>query len=165
MDENQQKEQFSNAYIRAIAATAGYSVYKPEVDDDSVDWGVTARGGNGTYKSPKVEMQLKCTSKDILKDGVLSFPLKIKNYDDLRPDNYQVPRILVVVLVPGNVSDWLLQTPTSLALHRCGYWVSLNGKDQVSNTSTVTITIPESQMFSVMELSKMMDRIRQGGQP
>jgi len=37
MDINQQKEQFSNAYIQAVASVAGYSLYKPNVDDDSVD--------------------------------------------------------------------------------------------------------------------------------
>ncbi|WP_242037834.1 DUF4365 domain-containing protein [Tolypothrix sp. FACHB-123] len=35
MDVNQQKEQFSNAYVRAVASIAGYSVYRPEVDDDN----------------------------------------------------------------------------------------------------------------------------------
>ena len=39
---NQRKEQFSNAYLQAVASTAGYSLYKPVVDDDSVDWGIAA---------------------------------------------------------------------------------------------------------------------------
>jgi hypothetical protein len=36
MDINQQKEQFSITYVRAIAAVAGYSLYRPEIDNDSV---------------------------------------------------------------------------------------------------------------------------------
>lgn len=47
MDINQQKEQFSNAYLQAVASVAGYSLYKPNVDDDSVDWGIAASGGTG----------------------------------------------------------------------------------------------------------------------
>ena len=35
MDINLQKEQFSNAYLQAVASVAGYSLYKPNVDDDS----------------------------------------------------------------------------------------------------------------------------------
>jgi hypothetical protein len=35
VDINQQKEQFSNAYLQAITSVAGYSLYKPAVDDDS----------------------------------------------------------------------------------------------------------------------------------
>ena len=165
MDENQQKEQFSNAYLRAVAATAGYNVYKPEVDDDSVDWGIGARGGGGTVRSPKVELQLKCTSGAVLKEGHISFPLKLKNYDDLRHADYQVPRILVVVWVPKNVSDWLLQSEESLALHHCGYWVSLRGRGEAGNTENVTVHLSRTNMFSVDELKGMMHRIAKGGLP
>ena len=37
MNLNEQKEQFSLAYIRAVAAQAGYQITKPELDNDSVD--------------------------------------------------------------------------------------------------------------------------------
>jgi hypothetical protein len=40
MDINQQKEQFSITYVRAIAAVSGYSIYRPEIDNDSVDLGI-----------------------------------------------------------------------------------------------------------------------------
>ena len=165
MDENQQKEQFSNAYIRAIAATAGYNVYKPEVDDDSVDWGIGARGGSGTIRSPKVELQLKCTSREILKDEHLAFPLKLKNYNELRYDDYQIPRILVVVIVPDDVSNWLTQTEQSLALRHCAYWSSLRGEGETTNFESVTVHLPRSQMFSVGGLSQIMKRIANGELP
>jgi len=124
MDENRQKEPFSNAYLRAVVATAGFSMYKPEVDDESVDWRIGARGGGGTTRSPKMELQLKCTSREVLKDGHVAFPLKVKNYNDFRHTDYQVPRILVVVLVPQDVSAWIAQSEDSLALRPCGYWLS-----------------------------------------
>ena len=54
--------------MQAVTAAAGYNVYKPEVDDDSVDLGIAARGGKGTFRSPKLELQLKCTSIDVLKN-------------------------------------------------------------------------------------------------
>ncbi len=122
MDPSQQKEQFSNAYLRAIAAAAGYNVYKPEVDDESVDWGIGARGGGGTIRSPRVELQLKCRGRRVLTATELSVSLKRKSYDDLRYDDLQVPRILVVVVVPKDISKWLRQSETSLALRHCGYW-------------------------------------------
>lgn len=54
MDINQQKEQFSITYIRAIAAVAGYSLYRPEIDNDSVDLGILSRGGTGKIFSPRI---------------------------------------------------------------------------------------------------------------
>ncbi|MDF5720166.1 MAG: hypothetical protein PUP91_06680 [Rhizonema sp. PD37] len=56
MDINQQKEQFSITYIRTIAAVAGYSLYRPEVDNDSVDLGIVSRGGTGKILSPRLEI-------------------------------------------------------------------------------------------------------------
>src|ERR1035437_2999240 len=44
MDTNQQKEQFSAAYVRAGVAVAGLRVSKLEADDDSIDLTLSARG-------------------------------------------------------------------------------------------------------------------------
>ncbi|HUU81882.1 MAG TPA: DUF4365 domain-containing protein [Phycisphaerae bacterium] len=165
MERPQQKEQFSNAYVRAVAATAGYTLYKPEVDDDSVDWGIAASGGKGTTRSPRIELQLKCTSQDLLDDGNLKYALKAKNYNELRPEDYQVPRILVVVLVPNEVTQWLRHSEESLAMYRCGYWVSIRGWNETPNTETVTVTIPRQQQFTVENLSSIMVRVGDGGVP
>jgi hypothetical protein len=43
MDLAAQKEQFSRTYVGAVAAAAGFAVYVPNVDDDSVDLGLAAR--------------------------------------------------------------------------------------------------------------------------
>ncbi len=59
MEINQQKEQFSNAYLQAVASVAGYSLYKPAVDDDSVDWGIAARGTIGTYPCASLRIAAK----------------------------------------------------------------------------------------------------------
>jgi len=60
MDLNLQKEQFSNAYLRAVVAAAGFQIYKPEPDIDKIDWGIASPGPKKTVRSPKVEIQLKC---------------------------------------------------------------------------------------------------------
>ena len=165
MDPNKQKEQFSDAYVRAVASAAGYACYKPEVDDDSVDWGIGATGGKGTLRSPRIELQLKCTGRDVREDNHVQFPLKVKNYNDLRHENDQVPRILVVVVVPERVEDWLGHSEEALALRHCGYWISLRGRPDTNNASTITIPIPRGQQFTVESLRGMMERVQTGGLP
>ena len=165
MDINQQKEQFSNAYLRAVAAVAGFVCYKPEPDTDSVDWGIAAVGGKGTTRSPKVELQLKCTAKGLMDDNEIRYPLKMKNYDELRAENYQVPRILVVVVIPEQLGEWLAQSEDELAMRHCGYWMSLRSRPQVDNEGTVTIRVARVQQFTVDALRQMMDRIGNGGLP
>jgi hypothetical protein len=165
VDINQRKEQFSNAYVRAVASVAGFTLAKPEVDDDSIDLIIAQRGGGGTVRSPRLEVQLKCTGRNILNAGSLHFPLEIKNYDDLRAVDVLVPRILVVLCVPDNLTDWIDHTEQQMLIRHCAYWLSLRGRDTVPNLTNVTVNIPQTNLFNPSGLSGIMTRIGTGGQP
>ena len=87
MTENEQKQQFSIAYIQAVAARAGYACQANLVDDDSVDVTLAASGwvhNTVVLRSPRLEVQLKATAQNILRPDHLAFPLPLKNYNDLR---------------------------------------------------------------------------------
>lgn len=159
---SQQKEQFSGAYLRAVASAAGYTLYKPEVDDDSIDWGIAARGAEGTPRRPHLEMQLKCSARDILHETHVHFPLEVKNYNDLRDPEVWVPRILMVVLVPDQTADWLQQTETEMVMRHCGYWVSLCGEPATTNTETITVRLPREQLLTPDALRQMMQKVNDG---
>ena len=118
MTEEQRKEQFSIAYVRAVAAAAGVKVDRPEVDDDSIDVRFSANSIAGSLVPPLVEAQLKCTAKHAPKGGTLAFPLDVKNYEDLRGRRY-VPRYLIVLVVPDDPADWLAQSAKQLVLKKC----------------------------------------------
>ncbi|HUY89247.1 MAG TPA: DUF4365 domain-containing protein [Pirellulales bacterium] len=165
MDLGLQKEQFSNAYLCAVAAAAGFQSYKPLPDVDKTDWVIAAPGPKGTVRSPKVEVQLKCTSRDVLRDDHLAFAVDIDTYENLRDPSHMVPKILKVVVVPEDVEDWLMHSEERLALHHCGYWASLRGLPESDNTASVTIPIPRRQQFTVEELAGILDRIATGGAP
>ena len=162
---SQQKEQFSGAHLRAVASVAGYALYKPEVDDDSIDWGLAARGTAGTPRRPRLELQLKCSARDILRETHLHFPLEIKNYNDLRDPEVFVPRILVVVLVPALAADWLQQTETEMIMRHCGYWVSLRGEPATTNSDTVTVRLLREQQLTPDALRQLMQRVNDGENP
>ena len=61
--------------------------------------------------------------------------------------------------------SWLVQTEDSLALHRCGYWLSLRGYDDVSNADKITVHLPRSQVFAVAAVEQIMQRVAGGGVP
>jgi hypothetical protein len=170
MDFCSQKEKFSDAYVLAIAATAGYGTYKPSPDEDSVDFGIAARttslaNGVVTMRSPRLELQLKCTAAPTPLGDSLSFSFKLKNYEERRADNFVIPRILVVVLVPDLADDWQEHSETELCMRRCGYWLLLRGKPATSNTKNIKIQIPRQNQFTVLALQAMMQRLAQGELP
>jgi hypothetical protein len=126
-----------------------------------VDIGFAVRSLRGQPQSPRVEAQVKATVGLDLTTEQIRFPLKVKNYNDLCGDHY-VPRVLVVVLLPEAVEDWLQQTEEQLVLRRCGYWLSLADRSESANVSSVTVQLPRTQVFSVSGLRKLLGL---GGQP
>ena len=160
MDLNQQKEQFSRAYVQAIAVAAGFDTYTPGIDDDSIDMGIAA-SGKRSRRRPRLELQLKCTAKEIAQ--AMRFPLNLKNYNDLRCDCW-VPRILVIVAVPVRQENWVTEMESQFVMHCRAYWTSLAGWPATPNTDSVTVKLPASQPFSVDELNRLMDLIDRTGQ-
>ena len=163
MDEAQQKQQFSIAYVRAVATIAGCNAGSYAVDEDSVDMSLRATGVPGRVRrSPQVDVQLKCTAQHVFQGESISFSLKRKNYDDLLGMHYHIPKILILVVVPKNFLRWHAQSEESLVLRRCGYWCSLRGLESTNNRYTVTLKIPRNQIFSAEALRDMMQNIADG---
>lgn len=146
-----QKEQFSLAYVHAIASAAGFALKSFSVDNDSTDIGIAARGLVGKVRSPQLDLQLKCTHTDDGSGGEFSFQIKRKNYDDLRHTEYHVPRLLVVLRVPPDVDNWLDHSQERLLVRHCAYWGSLYGAPALAdpNQERVTVKISRAKLFNV----------------
>lgn len=163
MDIKQRKEQFSVAYVNAIAAKVGLSNAGWSVDDDSVDLSLKGKGYNAKVRNPQVDLQLKCTSqKDIIKNGSLHFPLKKKNYDDLRGDDVMCPRYLVVLVVPDDIDHWIESKNDSMILYHSCYWASIRSCPETKNETSVTIQIPITQKLNCDSLSELMKLASRG---
>ena len=161
MDINQQKEQFSRAYVHAVSTVAGFTMYKNDVDDDSIDFGISA-GGDHFRQRPRLEGQIKCTSRDLLREDGVHFPLVIKNYDDLREEDILVPRILIVLIVPNEIENWIELTSEQLIIRHCAYWLSLKRYPAVDNDNTKTIVVPIVNMFTPDAVIGIMKGIAEG---
>lgn len=160
-----QQQEFSFAYIQAVAAAAGYATQRYDVDYDGIDLGLHAHGGSGTVLSPRLDLQVKSQTAGKPTKFPWSYALEVKNYEKLRPTNLSTPRILVLVAMPKDVADWSKLTPMQLALRHCGYWLSLRGASATANTDNITVRIPSKQKLSPMGLTAIMTRIGQGGLP
>ena len=85
-------------------------------------------------------------------------------YDELRPVNLAVPRMLVVVEVPAgdDPEHWVHQGDDRLCLLHSAYWASLFGYRSVANQTTVTIRIPLEQRLTTATLSSIMLKLGEG---
>jgi hypothetical protein len=156
-----QKEEFSYAYINAVVSVAGYSfqIAPRPLDLVGVDITITGLVSPDSRRRTRLDLQVKCTSRDLLNSDFIRYPLDIKNYDELRNDNPDDdPLILVVVLVPDNVDDWLYQSEDKLCLKHCAYWMSLYSQPQSENQTTITVYLPRQNVFNVDALKNLMQR-------
>ncbi|NMF58819.1 DUF4365 domain-containing protein [Pseudanabaena yagii] len=160
------QELLSRAYVQAVASVAGFDTYSFGVDSDSVDIGIASKASSGTYKSPRLELQLKAPFKrNFVGTNVLSYSISKKNYDDLRANVY-VPRLLVVLMVADDESEWLHQSEEQLILRHCAFWASLYGlPDLPIGQDDKSIRFSRGNVFNVESLRALMAMIADGGTP
>lgn len=157
MDINQKKEQFNRAYITAIAAQAGINHSKHEVDDDSIDIELIGKGFIGKLRNPRLEVQLKCTSRDLITDGFIKFPLSKKNYDDLRATNVSAPRYLMVLIVPDDHTLWIEHNDDEMLMRHSCYWISIRNYPESTNQTSITVDIPVTQKVTHETLKHLLE--------
>lgn len=162
MDPDKQKEQFNIAYMYALGAHAGLNPGSLIVDDDSIDMLFQGKGYQAKVRNPQIQLQLKCTSSANVSNGMLRYPLKKKNYDDLRGDDVVVPRYLAVLVVPKNTDDWLIHNDEFMSLYKTCYWYSLRSLPESTNTTSVTVSIPIEQRLTTESLLELMAAASQG---
>ena len=165
MDRNAHKEEFSYAYIHAVAAAAGYSCANATrlEDLEGIDVTITALGTRGTRRCPRIDLQVKCTSRtDIVHDDCIKYPLEVAAYEKLRFDDDTIPYLLVVVVVPDSLGDWLVHSEDQMLLRRCGYWKSLLREPETNNTTSITVQVPRTNLFNPEALKNIMESIGGG---
>lgn len=165
---NQLQEALSRTYVRAVAARAGVTC--GDIGQDfGIDMylsGIELRDQQYLDVGPQIDVQVKSGSRIEMRGTDLIYDLDVRAYNLLRDD---VPRrppcILVLVVLPEEERDWMSQTSESLVLRRCGYWMSLRGAGPTSAYTTIRITIPGQNLFTVAALETMLGRVKQGGMP
>lgn len=113
----------------------------------------------------KLDIQIKSATiakTAIVRGENIVYDLDVDTYDDLREPKVGTPRILVLLVLPESEEERLHQTENALCLRRCCYWLSLKGRKEVKNRSTVRLKLPRESVFSEDALRGMMDRIKQG---
>jgi hypothetical protein len=160
------ESELSYAYVHAVASKAGISCHlaNRHEDNNGVDAMLTAicrPEESGHLSEVSINVQLKATKGKPSDDGVfLSYFLRgVKQYDTLRADALAVPRILVVLFLPDDETEWLRHTAEELSLRRCAYWLSLRGAPATDNASGATVHIPKANEFTPEALTNLVNRL------
>mgnify|MGYP001595810752 FL=1 len=167
LTENDVKEALSRSYVQAICCMGGYN-YGTDAKDYGFDFTIKEilRRPSGKHcpSGLNLEIQIKATTDYKLSKTEVEYKLRNKNYNDLAMKSDATKRILVILLLPIEKAEWLKQDAEALIMKKCAYWCYLEGNGQKDNEeSKTTIQIPLKNVFSVENLTKIMDTIKKGG--
>lgn len=146
------KEDLSISYIMAISAHAGIDYEIIVHDADSIDGILKKRIKlkNGDLYDAMITVQLKTTSSAAAytdRGTTISYQLKAKNYNDLCTPS-TAPRVLGLLILPGDETEWVTWTEEELLLKGCMYWQEFSKSPCTDNTGTKTVIIPKTNVVN-----------------
>ena len=150
LTQQHRQEALSRAYIQAVTGKVGMSC-----SFANFDYGIDATINdimelNGRYFESgfRLDIQAKSSINAKVENDFVIYALEVKAYETLRVDS-QVPRILVLLALPTQQSEWVDQDEERLIVRRCAYWISLKGHGPITNQARITIRIPRGNLFTV----------------
>lgn len=155
MSPNFIQEQLSRAYARAVIFNAGFRLSSPEVDDHGIDGTIVDPNRRGVNR---VDFQLKATTQYAINDDHIVYDLRVEDYNRLIIAD-DVPRVLIVYIMPADTGEWLAQSDDELCLRKCAYWLSLMGEPRTQNVSHKRVFVPPSDVFSCGGLPDLFRRL------
>jgi hypothetical protein len=156
-------------YVFAMASTAGLLASRPIMDVDGVDWLIGHPGPLGTARSPKIEVQVKTWSTPTGDDETWGYRLRAPHFSALAGPGFVVRRYLIVVIVPGDVSQLAVCDAECMRLHHAAYWTSLVDREPIVDgpeaPATVTVRVPRRNLLTPGSLVALVAGDEGGDRP
>jgi len=174
MPKEHRSEDFSMAYIQAIAASAGANLWPPVRHDYGIDLVFTKINSYQTLSSKRgtrytdtgsifLPCQVKSSKNWEPRIDKIAYDLDAQAFDDLvLSDNC----FLILMCLPQTIPEWLHQNEQRLQLHHCCYYWEPSEKDVMTpNHNTKTILIPRGQIFTPEVLIELLNARQRGMHP
>jgi hypothetical protein len=151
----------SRAYVQVVVARCGFTFSSANLDygiDLSVHDVVKI---TDSYRESgfKIDIQLKASTGTVLTPTHVRYDLEVEAYNNLVLPNPGTPRILVLLVLPEE-AEWTAQSEGCLEIRRCAYWLWLEGMPVSANKRAVRVWIPRENVFSIEQLTLLMERVR-----
>lgn len=166
--ESAAKEILQDGALNALAAAAGCTLATPRPDVNGIDWTVTLKSISHTQVlEAKVDVQLKCTHTAVPNSyGHFSYSLDNTQWEKLASTKISNPRLLLVMLCPSDVDQWVHTRPNWTLIRHSMYWVNLYGLGPTNpNGLKSQVHVPYSQRLDPLELCRILHVVGDGAKP
>ena len=152
------KEQLSFAYITAVASQARVQVEFRRLDEDGID-GVLI-WDEGT--EPRIDFQAKSMTADVTDSDHVAYDLNVKSYNRLVKPTTD-PRILIVMVLPRSIDDWVHQNDERMLTRYSAYWLSMRGWSPTDNVETERVQLPKNNILTSKAIEDLVLLADSGG--
>jgi hypothetical protein len=157
-------DELATAYVQAVAAAAGATIAVSRQDygvDGTLKHIVRATGGRFVESGFPVDFQLKGTTTAETNGTVVSYDLKVRNYDLIVERGVlAAPYYLFLVCFGKEDERWIVQASEELILSASAYWWTHAG-ERSRNSSSVRIGVPTAQRLNVQSFEGILQAARQ----
>jgi hypothetical protein len=164
LTQQHRQEALSRAYIQAVVGKVGMSFSFANFDygiDLTIN-DIIELNGHYFESGFRLDVQAKSSVNAKVENDIVTYALEVKAYEALRV-NSRIPRILVLLALPTQESEWAEQDEERLILRKCAYWISLKERGPTTNEARITIRIPRTNVFTFEGLRTIMETVKQGG--
>jgi len=157
------RERLSVAYVSAVVANAGYSLWNGPSTEYGTDGMIQKirKLPNGKYHATGdgVMLQIKGTINSEIRGSEIVYNMKVDAYNKLVDWEGDMPCILVLMCLPRQPSHWAHHSEDMLSIKRCCYWKHIE-EPKTLNNSNKTIYIPRAQQFTTQAVDYIFENHR-----
>lgn len=158
-------EQLNEAYVAAVASTAGTSAQFVSRDYYGYDVEFMRMWEKST-EEVSVRAQLKSTTKLKYSADGKSFSYQFESrdaFDSLVKPRTTQKHILVLMLIHHDQNRWTYAHQRALLLRHCCLWLNMEGMTNPAKYPTVSV--PTANVFDATALTGILNRIEKGAAP
>ncbi|WP_238015559.1 DUF4365 domain-containing protein [Dactylosporangium sp. AC04546] len=134
--------------MRALAASAGLVVSRPDLDVTGEDFIIGHPGMRGSLRHPRIEVQVKSWSTPNGSAAAWRYRMRAEHFNELAGGAFYLPRYLFLVVVPADAEQYTSVADDALRLHHAGYWASFAHLSLVAGARSVTVDVPRRNLLT-----------------
>lgn len=160
LPETEMKNQFSVGFLYSIAAHAGIEFWTSSSDFNGVDATLRTYARYSGRAGATLDVQLKCTSQTAIQQADhIAWSLGRDAYVKLSdPERFSLG-VLAVLVVPGEVGDWLDQDEERLLSKSCMYFSSADTWDPIDDgAASKTVKLARTNILNVESVLELMQK-------
>lgn len=153
------KGQFGEELVDVVAAAAGLTTSRMNLDVNGVDRLIEMPGGFTLERPARIQVQVKTTRRaTVHSDGAWHYPMRAEHFNQLVGEQYE-PRYLLLVPVPREPGDWIKLWSAADELRiacTAVYWANLMPLPRVGGRQT-TVHVPVSNVLTPQTIVRLFD--------